>query len=39
VASASASASAYSSFRVNPWLVFFFLAHPSLLLPVAGGVD
>ena len=26
-------------FRVNPWLVFCFLAHPSLLLPDAGRVD
>jgi hypothetical protein len=25
-----------SSFRINPWLVFFFLAHPSPLLPIAG---
>jgi hypothetical protein len=25
-----ANASAYSSFRVNPWLVFCFLAHPEL---------
>jgi hypothetical protein len=25
-----------SSFRINPWLVFCFLAHPSPLLPIAG---